>query len=418
MKYFLFCFAISLLFFVVEFLLSALPGLWEVYRFRKKRIPAIRTACLLQIPLGVSLFISLLFLGDVCLEVVLAFVASTSFELSDKFSTILVLSGPLLSLLLMEVSMEGYRQMKDETTDMPPDTDRSQEQTDSLNLSGIGPASSCEEKGRSKTRRNLPSWIFIAFILFAIPGLLFPPALMLAVVFLILGILLKLSEIGYVPGSVQNVTDTTCAKFPSWIAIASTLFAILGLFFPSLLILSIVFLFFGKIHLDRGNGRLTGGTFLRVSMGLLVVSFFYHGLLPSFREAQDRATIAGLREDMKPLLSALETYQVDHNAFPPSLTPFLTTPVAYLQEIPRDPFSEEGAPIQYYAPANGGCILTSMGPNRKYDIDLPREYAYPPDKSLIDKVCDPSYETNSSGDVVWMYLQGEFFISDFPHGDP
>lgn len=308
--------------------------------------------------------------------------------------------------------------MKDKTADMPPDTDGRQEQTDSLNLSGTGPASSCEENGERKTRRNRPSWILIAFLLFAIPGLLFPPALMIAFVILFFGILLKLSEIGYVPGSAWNGTEVTGKQSPSWIAIASTLFAVLGLFFPSLLVVSIVFLIFGKIHLDRGNGWLTGRTLLRVSLGLLVVSFFYHVLLPNFREAQDRATIAGLREDMKPLLSALETYQADHNAFPPSLTPFLTTPVAYLQEIPCDSFSVENVPLQYYAPANGGCILTSMGPNRQYDIDLPREYTYPPDESLIHKIRAPYNETNSSGDVVWMYLQGEFVTSDLPHREP
>ncbi len=152
-----------------------------------------------------------------------------------------------------------------------------------------------------------------------------------------------------------------------------------------------------------------GYQIFRAGILLVILLSFYHCVAINFRELQERAICSRANANIHTIITALEAYRTDHNAFPPSLTPFLTTPVAYLQEIPRDPFSEEGAPIQYYAPANGGCILNSMGPDRKYDIDLPSEYSFRPYKSLLYKMYDPRNGTYSSGDIFQMYKFDRFY---------
>jgi len=70
--------------------------------------------------------------------------------------------------------------------------------------------------------------------------------------------------------------------------------------------------------------------------------------LPNFLEAQTRSKVARVHSDMRSLAVALEAYHVDYNDYPASANPptwqpptktwLLTTPVAYITAIPRDPF--------------------------------------------------------------------------------
>jgi prepilin-type N-terminal cleavage/methylation domain-containing protein len=71
--------------------------------------------------------------------------------------------------------------------------------------------------------------------------------------------------------------------------------------------------------------------------------------LPNMLEAQVRAKISRARADMRSLATALESYAVDSNKYPPRdpqdvVTEVFTTPVAYMTSIPMDPFrdSKEG----------------------------------------------------------------------------
>lgn len=79
--------------------------------------------------------------------------------------------------------------------------------------------------------------------------------------------------------------------------------------------------------------------------------------MANYLEAQTRARVAGVKNDLRVLAGALEAYSVDHNRFPPAAgvgpawnefgyfaEPLsarmyaLSTPIAYLSSVPRDPF--------------------------------------------------------------------------------
>jgi len=65
--------------------------------------------------------------------------------------------------------------------------------------------------------------------------------------------------------------------------------------------------------------------------------------LPNMLDAQVRTKVTRARADMRTQATALELYRVDENHYPPQenddATPVrMTTPVAYLTSLPRDPF--------------------------------------------------------------------------------
>ncbi len=79
--------------------------------------------------------------------------------------------------------------------------------------------------------------------------------------------------------------------------------------------------------------------------------------VPNFMNAHVRAEVARAQSDMRSLATALESYRVDSNNYPPdgddlpnfSLTDFdtasrlrpLTTPIAYISTLPPDPFHSD-----------------------------------------------------------------------------
>lgn len=71
----------------------------------------------------------------------------------------------------------------------------------------------------------------------------------------------------------------------------------------------------------------------------------------------------------------------------------LTTPVAYVTGLFPDPYSPKGRlPFAYYA-KNGGWILFSAGPDRKYDINPAVDYAGDTTEAmelLVPKTYDPT----------------------------
>jgi type II secretory pathway pseudopilin PulG len=95
--------------------------------------------------------------------------------------------------------------------------------------------------------------------------------------------------------------------------------------------------------------------------------------LPNFLEAQARAKVSRTAADLRTLATAIESYRVDRNQYPPEnhhlgsplhetnamfgealpnrikLAP-LTTPVAYITSLPSDPFGEVEDPLNMLPP--------------------------------------------------------------------
>ena len=67
--------------------------------------------------------------------------------------------------------------------------------------------------------------------------------------------------------------------------------------------------------------------------------------VPNFLNARLRATITRVQSDMLAFEKAYEMYRLDKNSFPPHISAhprwqnkYVTTPIAYLNSIPQDPF--------------------------------------------------------------------------------
>jgi type II secretion system protein G len=70
--------------------------------------------------------------------------------------------------------------------------------------------------------------------------------------------------------------------------------------------------------------------------------------VPNFLNAMIRAKVSKAVADIRNIATALETYKLDRNAYPPIFPPILmydryfplTTPVSYMSSIPLDPFNK------------------------------------------------------------------------------
>lgn len=159
--------------------------------------------------------------------------------------------------------------------------------------------------------------------------------------------------------------------------------------------------------------------------------------VPNFLEAQTRAKVTRVKADLKSISTALGAYSVDNNRFPPVASSFaleftqrlspLTTPVAYMTEVPRDVFVRERGPF-----AGLGSVEDATGDHYIYNtgnitfgtgvsVNQPRAWSYSlasagPDRQLewpyyawaenftfnkvyLDTIYDPTNGTVSRGEI-------------------
>jgi len=93
-------------------------------------------------------------------------------------------------------------------------------------------------------------------------------------------------------------------------------------------------------------------TLIELLIVVAIIAILAAIAVPNFLEAQTRAKVSRVKNDMRAITTGLESYAVDYNKYPPCwdlrinnwinlfldrLQP-LTTPIAYLTSIPPDPF--------------------------------------------------------------------------------
>jgi type II secretion system protein G len=172
----------------------------------------------------------------------------------------------------------------------------------------------------------------------------------------------------------------------------------------------------------------TAFTLIELLIVVAIIAILAAIAVPNFLEAQTRSKVSRVKTDHRTLATALEAYAVDNNAYPPSgpmLDPRfrrfrpLTSPVAYITQIPRDPFQS----IDANAPNDwrhglykyGGTpidepdkfALASDGPDRQDDTSPLAFYPgwsadlfYGGDPDFDYTFYDPTNGTISRGDVV------------------
>ena len=134
-----------------------------------------------------------------------------------------------------------------------------------------------------------------------------------------------------------------------------------------------------------------GFTLIELLIVVAIIGILAAIAVPSFLNAQIRAKVSRARADMRSYSTALESYYVDWNTFPPpewdrSIMAFrgfhrLTTPIAYMSSIPDDPF----------------------GPSKESSGDLMRGYEYGAGKAGVGAGVHPMntylFESHGPGKV-------------------
>jgi prepilin-type N-terminal cleavage/methylation domain-containing protein len=148
-----------------------------------------------------------------------------------------------------------------------------------------------------------------------------------------------------------------------------------------------------------------GFTLIELLIVVAIIAILAAIAVPNFLEAQTRAKVARVNNDLRAMATAIETYRVDHNSYPEgsdnptrwashysdflgSLSKgyytfvsrtaggqiagidfaTLTTPIAYMSSVPEDPFAAQNGGRLTYQYRNAketknGYILTSFGPD-------------------------------------------------------
>jgi type II secretion system protein G len=99
----------------------------------------------------------------------------------------------------------------------------------------------------------------------------------------------------------------------------------------------------------RAPRRTRGGfTLIELLIVVAIIAILAAIAVPNFLEAQVRSKASRAKADIRSLATALESYRVDSNAYPEGYTAWswtaydpliiLTSPVAYITSVPKDPF--------------------------------------------------------------------------------
>lgn len=130
-----------------------------------------------------------------------------------------------------------------------------------------------------------------------------------------------------------------------------------------------------------------GFTLIELLIVVAIIAILAAIAVPNFLEAQMRSKVARVRTDMRTVAVALEAYFTDHNGYPqhrdfsswpppPNFRPWwagITTPVAYITSMPKDPFAYP--PARGISVGIGDCYhyqpfwntWGNAGPNPPYD---------------------------------------------------
>jgi len=115
-----------------------------------------------------------------------------------------------------------------------------------------------------------------------------------------------------------------------------------------------------------------GFTLIELLIVIAIILILIAIAVPNFLDARVRAQVARSRADMRTVATAVEAYHADFNQLLDSWGPFapslfmrlrpLTTPIEYLDEIPKDPFQPLDDP--YW---NSPVLLTPNDPIGHWD---------------------------------------------------
>lgn len=85
-----------------------------------------------------------------------------------------------------------------------------------------------------------------------------------------------------------------------------------------------------------------GFTLIELLIVVAIIAILAAIAVPNFLEAQMRAKVSRCVSDQRSVALAMESYKIDNNYYPKTLTPeVLTTPIGYLSTLPIDTFKTD-----------------------------------------------------------------------------
>ncbi len=177
-------------------------------------------------------------------------------------------------------------------------------------------------------------------------------------------------------------------------------------------------------------------TLIELLVVVAVIAILAAIAVPNFLEAMTRAKVSRSMSDLRSLATALESYRVDSNRYPPDfqfgVDTFvdrlgrLTTPVSYITTLPSDPFVEKGRTDEYAATA-GGLNANRENASQSGDFVYPLTYDYAfrltPGGGIEDEATWSRIASNP-GSTLWAMrgvgpdLWPAYLAADYPPYDP
>lgn len=174
-------------------------------------------------------------------------------------------------------------------------------------------------------------------------------------------------------------------------------------------------------------------TLIELLVVVAIISILASIALPNFQHAQVKARVTAAQAEMMTLTTAIESYYMDHNTYPLDgndyfekkeelfdqrrLQQVLTTPTAYVSEIPEDEFHKKNVeihdplvqryfqsrpPYPYIYMSKDSYMVNSGSPKAYFlfsfgpDIDFDNHSSRPDDFQIYD----PSNGVISNGDIL------------------
>lgn len=139
--------------------------------------------------------------------------------------------------------------------------------------------------------------------------------------------------------------------------------------------------------------RKRGFTLIELLIVVAIIAIVALIALPNFLEAQIRSKVSRTKTDLRTIATALESYFVNTNTYPPDFQfgvlsylerlKHLTTPIAYMSSVPEDPFADAGTILKHFlgSPYGNPYMIPAIGGEIKRPFTYDYAFRRQPDGS-------------------------------------